>query len=304
MSSLSYFFRESLIGFKRNLSTAIGSVVTIFLSLLMIGLFLIGGIIIQNIVNSVESEVTIVAYIADGTNESSISELKSNIEKDNRVKEVSFTTKDMALEKFRNSMASSPEIIDQLDGSNPLPASLDIELKNPQDVSGLAQEILNNETFKSICDRPNNPQESLKYGQKTVEKLFAVTNAVRFVGVAAIALLIVIALIFINNTIRLAILARRREISIMRLVGASNGFIRGPFFMESVLHSLIGSALAILILEVMRTFALPNMVKSLSWMPINLSLGTFLMVYLGMVVAGIIIGLVGSALAMRKYLTV
>ena len=304
MSSLAYFFRESFIGFKRNLSTAIGSIVTIFLSLLMIGLFVIAGIMIERIVKSVENEVTITCYVADGTEESQINSLKNTIEGNDKVKEVTFTTKDDALEKFRNSMSSSPEIIEQLDGSNPLPASLDVELNNPQDVQGVADEIFNNDTFKQICDNPSNPTDSLKYGQKTVEKLFAVTNAVRIVGVAAIILLIVIALIFINNTIRLAILARRREISIMRLVGASNGFIRGPFFCESILHSAIGAALTIIVLEFMRTFALPNMVKTLAWMPLDLSLGTFLIIYFVLLIAGIIIGLIGSALAMRKYLTI
>ena len=93
---------------------------------------------------------------------------------------------------------------------------------------------------------------------------------------AVIALLIFIAFIFINNTIRLAILARRREIAIMRLVGASNNFIRGPFLMEGALHALIGSALAILVLEVLHRFALPYVTSALMWLPINLDFTVYL----------------------------
>lgn len=272
MSSLLYFLREALVGFKRNLSTAMGSIITIFLSLLIIGLFLIGGIMVENIVKSIESEVMITCYVADDAQQADIQKLQDDIKKMQDVKEVKFTNKDEALEKFRTSMSQSPEIVEQLNGENPLPASLDTELETPQSVETVAKQIKNNETFKKIADNKTDPNESLKYGQKTVEKLFAVTNSVRVVGIALIALLIFIAMIFINNTIRLAILARRKEIAIMRLVGASNGFIRGPFLFEGIIHSLIGSVLAIFILEILRTFGLPAMMKTLTWMPINLEL--------------------------------
>ena len=304
MSSIFYFIREALIGFKRNLSTAIGSIITIFLSLLMIGLFLFGGLIINNIVSNVESEVSITAYILDGAQESDINDLMSQIKEYPSVKTVGFTTKDEALEKFKTSMSASPEIVNQLDGQNPLPASINVELDKPKDVAEVAEKIGENPLFQKIADNQADTSESLKYGQKTVEKLFALTNAIKIVGIALVVLLIFIALIFINNTIRLAILARRKEIAIMRLVGASNGFIRGPFFMESAIHSLIGSLAAILVLEILRSFALPAISKSLTWMPLNLSIGIFVGIYLILIVSGLIIGIIGSAFAMRRYLSV
>ena len=264
MSSFYYFIREALVGFKRNLSTALGSIITIFLSLLMIGLFLIGGLIVNNVVSNVESEVVVTCYIADGTQEADTQKLINEVKNYNNVDDVTFTTKDEALEKFRTSMASSPEIVNQLDGQNPLPASVNVKLKDPQDVANVAEKILKLDSFKSIADNQQKPEESLKYGQKTVDQLFALTNVLRVVGIAVIALLIFIAMIFINNTIRLAILARRKEIAIMRLVGASNGFIRGPFFMECTIHSLIGSLAAVLVMESLRSFALPALVNSLA----------------------------------------
>ena len=270
----------------------------------MIGLFLVGGIMVNNIVANVESEVVITCYIADGTQEADVQSLMNDIKGYDNVKDVTYTTKEEALEKFRTSMSASPEIVDQLDGQNPLPASVNVELNKPQDVATTAEKINANDNFKKIADNQAKPDESLKYGQKTVDKLFALTNVLRIVGIALVALLIFIAMIFINNTIRLAILARRKEIAIMRLVGASNGFIRGPFFMESAIHSLIGSVASILILEILRSFALPAMVRSLAWMPLDLSLGTFLIIYIILIVAGLIIGLIGSALAMRRYLNV
>ena len=100
-------------------------------------------------------------------------------------------------------------------------------------VEDVAAQIEANNTFQKICDNPSDPSDSLRYGEKTVDRLFQLTSYVRVIGVALVGLLIFIALVFINNTIRLAILARRKEIAIMRLVGASNGFIRGPFLMEA-----------------------------------------------------------------------
>ncbi len=303
MSSLFYFFRESLTGFTRNLSTTLGSIITIFLSLLIIGIFCIAGAIVNNVVASVENQVSITAYVKDDASEADIQKVMDQVKTYNGVESVSFTTKDQALENFRKS-TSNPEIVDQLDGQNPLPASIDVQLDDAQSVQDIASQILANQNFVDICDNASDPSDSLQYGQKTVDKLFSLTNAIRTAGIALIALLIFIAFIFINNTIRLAILARRKEIAIMRLVGASNGFIRGPFLAEGSLHAIIGALLAILILELSRNMLLPSMAVALPWLPINLDLGLFLLIYIALLIAGLVIGVLGSLFAMRRYLKV
>ena len=303
MSSLFYFFRESLTGFTRNLSTTLGSIITIFLSLLIIGVFCIAGSIVNNVVASVENQVSITAYVKDDASQDTIDKVMQAIQGYDGVESVSFTTKDQALENFRQS-TSNPEIVDQLDGQNPLPASIDVQLQEAQSVNDVADQILNNQDFVSICDNADDPSDSLQYGQKTVDKLFSLTNAIRVAGVALIALLIFIAFIFINNTIRLAILARRKEIAIMRLVGASNGFIRGPFLAEGALHAIIGSVLVILVMEVARNALLPQMATTLPWLPVSVEFTTFLAIYVGLLVAGLVIGLFGSMFAMRRYLKV
>ena len=301
MSSFIYFFKQSLQGFARNLSTTLGSIITIFLSLFIIGLFLMGGAVIQNVVESVENEVSITAYVSDDAKESDIAAAQDYIRGLDGVASVSFTTKEQALEKFRE-MSSNAAIVDEL-GGNPLPASIDIELSDPQKVEEEAQQIESSDQFKKVADE-DNPSDSLKYGQRTVERLFSVTNYIRYIGLALIVLLVFIALVFINNTIRLAIMARRKEIAIMRLVGASNGFIRGPFLMEGALHAIIGAALAIVCIELIRNLALPRLQASLAFLPIEVAPNTFLFIYLILLVAGLIIGLIGSMLAMRRYLKV
>lgn len=303
MSSLFYFFKESLNGFTRNLSTTLGSIITIFLSLLIIGVFLVAGVVVNNVVASVENQVSITAYVSDDAKEADVQTVITSIEGMDGVATVSFTTKDEALESFRNS-TSNPEIVEQLDGQNPLPASIDVDLDDAQEVTDVANQILADEGFVSICDNPDDPSDSLQYGQKTVDKLFSLTNAIRIAGLALIALLIFIAFIFINNTIRLAILARRKEIAIMRLVGASNGFIRGPFLAEGALHAIIGSALAIVVIEIARAVVLPRISETLPWLPLSVDFGTFLLMYLVLLVAGLLIGLFGSMFAMRRYLKV
>ncbi len=303
MSSFGYFLRESLQGFTRNLSTTLGSIITIFLSLLIIGVFLVAGVMVENLVSSVENEVTITAYVADDAQQSDIDRVMDSVRGMSDVQSVSFTTKEQALENFSNSI-SNAEIIEQLDGQNPLPASIDVELSDPQMVESVASQIQGNSTYQRICEDPENVGDSIKYGQATVERLFQVTNYVRYIGLALIILLIFIALVFINNTIRLAILARRKEIAIMRLVGASNGFIRGPFLMEGAIHALIGSVLAVVIIQLLRMFAIPRLQDSLQFLSFDVTGTTYVLIYVALVGAGLIIGLIGSALAMRRYLKV
>ena len=301
MSSLFYFFKESLTGFTRNLSTTLGAIITIFLSLLIIGVFLVGGSIVNNIVSSIEDVVSITAYVADDANDATVKEVSDFIRGLDSVASVSFTTKEQALENFQST--SSSDIIDSLDGANPLPASIDVELSDPQQVETVAQAIKDNADYQSIADE-GDVEASVRYGQQSIDRLFSMTNYIRYVGIALVALLIFIAFVFINNTIRLAILARRKEIALMRLVGASNGFIRGPFLMEGALHALIGAALAIGCVELLRRLALPEVANALVWLPVNVETRTVLIIYLGLLVAGLVIGLLGSALAMRRYLKV
>ena len=304
MTKLARFFREAIQGFTRNASTAIGSIVTIFLSLLIIGLFMAAGSMLDSLMSSVENEVSITCYIKDDASEKDYKAMMEKIKKYDSVKEVTFTTKDQAIENFKDSMTSNPDIIDSLDGNNPLPASINVELSDSQQVAEVAKKISSDSDFKKICDNESEPSESVKYGQGTVERLFQITNYARIAGIAIVAVLVFIALVFINNTIRLAILARRREIAIMRLVGASNGFIRGPFLMEGALHALIGSLLAIGVIELLKVFAVPQLQNSIKFLNFSVDNSVYAFIYLALVGFGLVIGILGSLLAMRRYLKV
>lgn len=302
--NLGYFLREAGQSFKRNWVMSLGAIITIFLSLLLIGSSLMVTGIASSLIKHVESKVSIQVFIRDDAAPQDITALQSKLTADPLVKSVNFTNKEQALAEFKKRMENSPEIIANLEDTNPLPASLDIELKNAQDVEKIAATIKGSDAFAKIADRPEEPERSIKYSQQIVKKLFAFTNAARLIGGIFVIMLGIVSLIFISNTIRLAIYARRQEIAIMRLVGASNWFIRGPFVLEGVYQALIGAILAIGTILTIQYAGLPKLQESLTFLPFTLSNSDTVSISLSLIVAGVSIGALGSWLAMRKYLKI
>ena len=305
-SNIGYSLRECGHHFRRNWTTVLGAVVTIFLSLFIIGLFVLGSVMINNMVGSVEDTVTIQAFLSDDADQSAVTAFQNKVKAWDNVESVTYKDKDQALEEYRTSMSNrnAADAVAALDGENPLPASLVIRLTDPQQVEDTAQKIIADSDFKQICDDADNPAGDVNYGRQTVERLFSVANYIRIGAVVLVALLTFVAFVFINNTIRLAITARRREIAIMRLVGASNGFIRGPFLMEGTLEALIAALLAIVALAVGSNALLGKLSDTLSFLSFSIAPTTMYVTYGLLLAIGVIIGLFGSAMAMRRYLKV
>ncbi|MDR2108710.1 MAG: permease-like cell division protein FtsX [Coriobacteriales bacterium] len=303
MHSLLYFIREALSNSRRNFGTTFGAVVTIFLSLLVIGIFTVASLIVDRIVYSVEQQVSISIFLSDDAAQTDVNTLISYATELEGVAKVTYVSKEEALERFKEMSSPNPEITEQLDG-NPLPASVEIEMSEPEKITAVAEQTMANPLYAKIIESPDDPDRSIRYGQKIVDQMFAVTNVIRIVCMVLVVLLIFVALVFINNTIRLAILARRKEIAIMRLVGASNGFIRGPFLMEGALQALVGSGLAILCIHGLVSFLIPKMNEFFAWLPIDYASMQIWAVYLILLGVGLLIGLFGSAWAMRRYLRV
>ena len=301
--NVGYFARESIQNFRRNWVMSLGAVVTIFLSLLLVGVFLVTGVIVNGVVKSVEDKVSIQIFLKDGAATTDVNALQQSLLGDPLVSGVQYTSKEKALEQFKQDMKQSPEIIQQLEG-NPLPASLDVTLKDPRNVQTTVDKIKVDPLFLKVADRPDNPEESLKYGQQVVKKLFAFTQVVRVFGIVIVCMLAAVSLIFINNTIRLAIYARRKEIGIMRLVGASNWFIRTPFLLEGILQALIGAGLAILTVAGLQAAVMPRLGEALPFLPVSMTGQATAQIALVLVGSGVLIGLLGSGFAMRRYLKV
>jgi hypothetical protein len=281
-------------------------VVTIFLSLFVIGLFVIGSVLLNRLAGDVENQVTIQAFLSDGADKSAVNAFQQKISGWDFVDDVTYKSKEEALESYREKMSdkNANDVVAALDGTNPLPASLVITLSDPKQVENVASMIIEDSDFKSISDDTENPTRSVQYGRDTVKKLLSVTYVLRFGTIVLVGLLAFIAFVFINNTIRLAISARRREIAIMRLVGASNGFIRGPFLAEGMLEALLGSLLAILVLQGGTLIVLPRLQAGLSFLSFDIPTVILTLTYASLVGIGCLLGLFGSAIAMRRYLRV
>lgn len=303
-TNVGYSFKEAISHFFRNWTTSLGAVITIFLSLFIIGLFIMGSAMLNSVIGTVEDQVVINAFISDDADQADVQAFEAELKTWNNVKSVTYKDKDDALAECTSMMSGNADAtMSALDGQNPLPASFVIEMDDPSKVESTAKKLKKDADFQKIVD-DGDVNASVLYGQEEVSCLFQVTNYIRIAAVVLVGLLTFIAFIFINNTIRLSITARRREIAIMRLVGASNGFIRGPFITEGVLQAILGSLLSIGVLELLRNLMIPRLQESIGWMSFALPMQYYLVTYAALILVGVIIGLFGSAIAMRRYLRV
>lgn len=265
-TNVGYSFKEAISHFFRNWTTSLGAVITIFLSLFIIGLFIMGSAMLNSVIGTVEDQVVINAFISDDADQADVQAFEAELKTWNNVKSVTYKDKDDALAEYTSKMSGNADAtMSALDGQNPLPASFAIEMDDPSKVESTAKKLKKDADFQKIAD-DGDVNASVLYGQEEVSRLFQVTNYIRIAAVVLVGLLTFIAFIFINNTIRLSITARRREIAIMRLVGASNGFIRGPFITEGVLQAILGSLLSIGVLELLRNLMIPRLQESIGWM--------------------------------------
>lgn len=299
-----YFVRETFSSFRRNWVMSLVSVSIIYISLLLVGAFFLTGSVLNTIVSSFEAKVSIQVFLKDGAAPTDVEALQAAIQKMPNVKSITYVTKAQALERFKQRTKNSPQLVEQLRG-NPLPASVEVALVDPRQVQTVVDGIVKDPSLAKVIKNPSNPTASdIRYGQDVVQNLFRATNIVRVFAAAFLILLLLVSLVLIGNTIRLAIYSRRREIGIMRLVGASNWFIRTPFLLEGVLQALIGSLLAILTLFVAQAFIVPWLQNNLKFLPVSIGGGTVAQLAGLLVLSGILIGLLGSGSAVRRYLKV
>ena len=259
---------------------------------------------LNSVIGTVEDQVVINAFISDDADQADVQAFEAELKTWSNVKSVTYKDKDDAKAEYSSKMSGNADAtMSALDGQNPLPASFAIEMDDPSKVESTAEKLKKDADFQKIVD-DGDVNASVLYGQEAVSRLFQVTNYIRIAAVVLVGLLTFIAFIFINNTIRLSITARRREIAIMRLVGASNGFIRGPFITEGVLQAILGSLLSIGVLELLRNLMIPRLQESIGWMSFALPMQYYLVTYAALILVGVIIGFFGSAIAMRRYLRV
>jgi cell division transport system permease protein len=299
-----YFIRETISSFRRNWVMSLVAVSIIYISLLLVGAFFLTSSVLNTIVTSFEAKVSVQVFVKDAALPADVTALQTSIQKMPNVKGITYITKEKALERFKERTKNSPQLVEQLRG-NPLPASIEVALVDPREVQSVVDAIVKDPLLGKVVKNPTDPTASdIRYGENVVDNLFRATGVIRIFAAAFLILLLGVSMVLIGNTIRLAIYARRREIGIMRLVGASNWFIRTPFLLEGVLQSLIGSILAILTLLAAQAFIIPWLQENLKFLPVSISGATFAQLAGLLVLSGIVIGLLGSGTAVRRYLKV
>lgn len=292
-SSLSYFWGETFRSLFRNRFMAIASVLTVTLSMFILGVFLSAVLNINHMASYLENQVEMTVYLKDGLTTDQVMGIGKYLKAQPGIKEIKFTNKDQAMKDFRERMGDQQGLLDAING-NPLPASYQMSFQTPEQLKTAAEVVAK---YQGV--------ETVQYGKDIIEQLYKVAQVIRLSGIVLIIFLAGAELFIISNTIRLTVFARRREIQIMKYVGASNGFIRWPFLFEGMVIGFLGSGFASLILwEGYKTVVSEMAAAGLVFIPM-ISLWPF-MGYTTLIIlaAGIVIGVMGSAISLRKYMKV
>ncbi|WP_017756412.1 permease-like cell division protein FtsX [Calidifontibacillus oryziterrae] len=288
--------RESVKNIGRNGSMTVASISAVTVTLLLVGIFLVIMMNLNSFASTVERDVEIRVHIDLVADELQQKELKLQIEKIPEVASVVFSPKDKELESVIESFGEEGKAFESLRGEeNPLRDVYVVKTKDPQDTPAVAKII---EKFENAA--------LVNYGQEqgTVEKLFKFVNISRNIGVGLIIGLIFTAMFLISNTIKITILARSKEIEIMRLVGATNNFIRWPFLLEGLLLGVLGSIIPILLISLSYDYLYETLSPKLSDTFITLlPFSPFVYQVAGILVAiGAFIGVWGSLMSIRRFL--
>ncbi len=279
---------------------------TATLSVIVLALLVFEGLIISNILTktaliNLQEKIDISIYFKNDTPEDDILKIKKSVESLAEVKGVEYISRDKALEIFKEKHKDDAAISQSLEEleDNPLLASLNIKAKNPQEY-GIIADYLDKTDFKSWFEKVTYAQNAI-----VIERLGRIIDTAEKGGLILIVFLALIAILITFNTIRLAIYSNREEIGIMRLVGASNSFIRGPYVVEGVIYGLLAGIFSVIIALPIVYFASPYIKIFISEMDLWNYFSSNLIGILGyQLVFGIVLGVVSSIIAIRKHLRV
>jgi cell division transport system permease protein len=286
-----FSIRRAWQGFWRNAVMSLAATATMVLMLLLLAGFWIIQTGLLAGLEFTEQKVEVVAYLQPNATESQVETLQRDLEAMPEVQEVVYVTRDDALVRFRESMeAQGREDLTQYLESNPLYASLEVKLVEPTGIGVVGDALQDNGAVRNVINI-----------EDLVERVLTVTNVLRTAGTVLLVIVGVICLFIIVNTIRLAVFARAEEIEIMRLVGASDAFIRWPFVFEGAFVGFLGAAITLAVLAAAAEPLSGFMVEFFRILPLQVGSLTRDLVALVMG-AGVGLGIVGSWVSVRTYL--
>ncbi|MDT8716103.1 ABC transporter permease [Clostridium sp. 19966] len=293
ISSIKYFCVDAIRSLRRNFTLSLASVATVAASLFVLGIFLLTIQNANKLVGNLQNSVEVQVYLKDDINTMQQKNIENSLKEDNQIQDVKYVSKDQALSDFKNQLKDSDALSGYDNSHNPLPASFTLKLKAPEYADSVTSKA---EKLDGV--------ESVKNQRQIVSGIIAISKAVRYMGIAMFILLTIVSFFLIGNTIRLAVYSRRREIGIMKFVGATDWFIRWPFIIEGLIIGVIGSVISNTLLYITYK-AVFNGLTSFSFkitlINPSYAMGSLVWEFL---FGGAIIGALASIVALRRFLKV
>jgi cell division transport system permease protein len=272
-----------------SISTTIAATMTVLIGMFLMGLLIALGSWAMSWSDNQKKNLLVKVYLADSASDRQVNALREKLESDTtRVASVTFISKKDALKTMERKY---PDLVENLPG-NPLPRSFEVKPTKGEYVEAISQ---------SLSPRPPGV-DKVNYGKKTADRVLDVAKVFTALSILGIAVLLVAATILIGNTIRLSIFARRREIEVMKLVGASNWFVRGPFVVEGIMCALAGSVVAVLLLFLGKELVLPAITEG--GVESGANAWPFPLISAIIIGIGLLLGAAGSGITLRRFLNV
>ncbi|SPF55951.1 Cell division protein FtsX [Candidatus Desulfosporosinus infrequens] len=292
LNSTRYILRETVHSMKRNPWLSIASVLTVMVSLVILGFSVFFLANASNMAKSFESQLEIATFVQTSATSAQVQALQSQIQGMPGVASVTIVTKEQALIDFGKTMGGSQgNLVTDLGGTNPFPDKLTVKATDPQKVKALADAV-------SVLPGV----DKVRYGQGYVDKLLIFTQWLRWIGLGVVVAFGIAAIVLISINVKMNVFSRRREIQIMKLVGASNGFIRWPFLIEGLALGLVGGALAATIVGMGYNWLANYILSTLTFLPVVQNGVLFRQVTVGLLLVGMVMGAIGSGLSLQKFL--
>jgi cell division transport system permease protein len=285
------FFSEAVRSIGANISTTIAATMTVLIGMFLLGLFIALFSWVNSWTDHVRKDVIVKVFFVQDATEQQINAVRSKALTFPETKGVVFISKEEALERMKERY---PELTQNL-SSNPLPPAFEVTPKDADQVKALADRL---QPLPAGVDK-------VDYAEKKTQRILAVTNVIKYIFLLGSLILLAASTILIANTIRLSIFSRRREVEVMKLVGASNWFIRGPFMLEGVICGLIGALAAVVLLVLAKEFALPVIEgHSSTFREDDVQALSFPVVAIILVGVSLLVGAAGSGITLRRFLQI
>jgi cell division transport system permease protein len=289
--NLQYVIKETTTNLKRNFFITMAAVLVVVVSMYLVGAVFVASFAVDRALTLQTKKVEVAVFLKRDVTPEEKDQILRVLLAMTEVASVTYESKQQAYETFKKLFRDEPDIVENTT-ADALPESFRVKLKDPNQFAVVRDRLEGRPGIDQIQDE-----------RKFLSRLLAVVRDVRLLGIVMVILLIIAAAVLIATTIRMAIFARRREVAIMKLVGATNWFIRIPFMLEGVIQGMVGTVAAVVLLLLTKPF-FTNLAKSFQFLNLTVSVSEVLQRSAILLLFGIVIGALGSLLGLRRFLEV